>query len=198
MPYQAVPNSGQSLGQTRDQIRNNIAALKTSLAVNHVDLDLANTGKHKYVVMPITTPTLPGAASEGVIYTKAGPNGTDIYYSADNGNKEYQITRVKDSSFTKFGTSSALPSANGNGGWTFLPGGLLLQYGSFNPNTSTTVQFPISFTSTPFSVTLTGSADNNSTFRAGVSTGTLTNTQFIFEGSISSHWNPIYFVAIGA
>lgn len=40
MTYVPCPNSGQSLGQTRDQMRTNTDLLKQSLAVNHVDLGL--------------------------------------------------------------------------------------------------------------------------------------------------------------
>jgi len=81
--------------------------------------------------------------------------------------------------------------------WAWLPGGLLLQWGSFNPNVSTVVVFPAAFTTVPFSVQLTVSASNNSTFRACVSTGSLTVNGFTFEGTIAAAANPVYWMAIG-
>lgn len=138
--------------------------------------------------------------NEAGFYSKVGtsPAQSNLFFRGESNGFEYQLTRAISASTASFSTiTQALGSANGFGGWTFLAGDLLMQYGYFNPNTSTTVQFPIPFTSAPFSVQLTVSADNNSTFRVGVATGSLTNSQFVFEGSVSSHANPIYFIAIG-
>lgn len=194
------PENGQSLGASKVPIRDNFTSIVADLGVNHVAINLADQGKHKFLQMPEQGSAPTTAANEGGFYAKVGtlPAETDLFFRGESNGFEYQLTRVIAASTASFGTNTvALGSANGFGGWTFLPGNLLLQYGRFNPNTSTTVQFPIAFNAAPFSVQLTGSAANNSTFRAGVSTGTLTASQFVFEGSVNANWNPIYFIAIG-
>lgn len=195
-----IPITGDSLGGTRDRIRTNFQQIDTVLAVNHVAFNSLGEGKHKFLQMPeqVSAPTT--ATNEGGFYTKVGTNPaeTNLFYRGESNGFEYQLTKAISASTSSFSTiSQTLSSANGFGGWTFLPGNLILQYGFFNPNTSTTVKFPISFNAIPYSVQLTLSSDNNSTFRVGISTGTLTASQFIFEGSVSSHSNPIYFLAIG-
>lgn len=140
------------------------------------------------------------AVNEGGVYVDVGtsPAEANLFYRGENSGFNYQLTRAISASTASFSTNSvALGSANGFGGWTFLPGNLLMQYGYFNPNTSTTVIFPIAFTSTPFSVQLTPSVSSNTTVRTGVSTGTLTNSQFVFQGSVNAALNPVYFIAIG-
>lgn len=200
MTFTLVPNSGQSLGQTKSPIRTNFSLIQTAQDTNHVALGLAGQGKHKFLQMPEQGSAPATAVNEAGFYAKVGtfPAESNLFFRGENSGFEYQFTRAVSASTASFGNNTvALPSANGFGGWTFLPGNLLMQFGTFNPNTSTTVQFPIAFNAIPFSIQLTGSFDNSSSFRVGVSTTTVTNAQFVFEGSVTSHANPIYFVAIG-
>lgn len=194
-----IPNAPNDPADDQPKIKDNFANINSLFNVNHYLPGSVNNGKHEKVEMPTagTKPPSGLVASEATLYGKSANGASQVFFTPDTTNDEYQLTRAITASFAKFSTNTALASANGNGGWTFLPGGMLLQYGSFNPNTSINVSFPISFTGTPYSVQLTGSADNNSTFRAAVSTGSLSSSGFTFEGSVSSHWNPIYFVAIG-
>src|SRR3990167_2843743 len=206
MTYTLLPNSGQSLGQTRSDIRTNFSLIQTAQDTNHVAIDGSGAGKHKFLQMPEQGSAPATAADEAGFYAKVGttPAQSNLFFRGENsvggppGGFEYQLTRAISASTASFGNiTTALPSSNGFGGWTFLPGNLLMQFGTFNPNTSITVEFPIPFNATPFSIQLTGSFDNSTAFRVGVSTGTVTSSQFVFEGSVTSHANPIYFVAIG-
>lgn len=185
MPYQAMPNAGQNLAQTRDQIRSNIADLKASLAINHVDLDLApETGKHKFLQMPSQGSAPATLANELGLYVKGAGAATRLWLRQQNNGTEVQLSGVDP-------TSAAT-------GRTFLPGGILLIWSSFDPTSSINVTFPFSgFPTACFQVQLTGAADNNSTFRNGISTGTISSTGFTWEGTVSSHWTPIYYLAIG-
>jgi len=201
----SIPVSGDSLGSTRDRIRVNFEQIAIVEAINHVAFDSLGEGKHKFLQMPGVTASgagVPGTvADEAGFYSDVGtsPAEANLFFRGESNGLSYQLTRADQTNNATFATNTvALGSANGFGGWTFIAGNLLIQYGSFNPNTSTTVSFPIAFTSTPFSVQLTLSSDNNSTHRVGISTGTLTNSQFVFEGSVNVHSNPIYFLAIGS
>lgn len=150
---------------------------------------LATNPPNNYPISQATSPPSvpPNAALTGELFTAQvndGINSDESLYYQSGGGRLSQLTR------------NFQPINAGNGA-SFLPGGLIIQWGSFNPNSSTTVVFPQAFTATPYMIQLTGSASNNSTFRAGVATGSVTTTQFQFQGTIDSHWNPIYWLAIG-
>lgn len=200
MPFVSVPNSGQTLGQTRDQIRNNILDLKNSLAVNHVDLDQgAQTGKHKFVEMPQQGSAPTTIAGEAALYTKSGSLGTQLYYIRDSvGATETQLS----SSFT--------PTINATDGFTWLPGpaatgGILLQWGQKNiPNGAAqtgTITFPQPFrvATFPFSITfgytVTGSSTAHNVWVDNPSN--TTNASFDYRIDIAGLTVNIYWMAIG-
>lgn len=128
--------------------------------VDHYTFGVDLGGLHKQVRMPISN-GVPGTipigliANEGTLYTKVEPaakpttNEAALFYSPDNSAKEYQMTRTDTINYDTFGTFTNYPPAvaNQNGGWTFLPGGLIMQYGSMvTTGIDTNVVFPIPFT----------------------------------------------------
>lgn len=200
MAYVDTPLAAEDLDVSQPLIRGNFSQANTSFSLNHYSFsDLtAKNGKHKFVSIPVLAnyaAISPAPVSgEGTLYSKTANGRSQLFYTQDNLANEIKLT------------TSLNPSIVSNGGYTFLPGGLIMIWGSFNPNVSTTVTFPnISFTgyvgngfpTNCFQVQLSGAADNNSSFRNGISTGTITQTGFVWEGSVSSHWNPIYYLAIG-
>lgn len=198
-----VPTIGQSLGASRPLINSNFQYLNTWAAVNHY-FNVANGGKHKFVQMPITTiPTT--AANEGALYTKVANGQSNLFYTCDNGTREYQITRCNDSAtpFSRFGTNTAYGSPPAGftqeGGWTFLPGGLLFQYGFYGKSGDTgssgTVQYPTSFTTATFSVQLVGYRTSGRPFSVDSNNPpTTSNFKFVAD---SSGADGLYWVAIG-
>lgn len=159
IPFVSVPNAGQSLGATRDQIRNNILDIKNSLAVNHVDLDNApNTGKHvmtNFVQISAAAQKPTTSATEVALYNDVATTG-QIYICPPNttqGDKKKLLT-AGDISLATFGTNTTYTGSL-EGGWTFLPGGLLLQYGKVTDNgLQSTTTFPVSYSAIPFSVVI--------------------------------------------
>src|SRR5215216_5147198 len=147
MPYQAMPNAGQNLGQTRDQIRNNVQALKDSLAVNHVDLDSSpDTGKHFYVQLTDATSSIPATTSTELAIFNKQVGGT------------YRLYMRQISSGTQIQMSGIDPYISAPNGYTFLPGGLILAFGSETLGAGSgaySVTFPnaLTFSSNSYSVT---------------------------------------------
>jgi hypothetical protein len=140
-----IPTINMSLGTSRVAIVNNFSNLYNTSAVNHFE---GNTvvapplapGKHKYVQMPTipnavvaSAPTNP--ADQLSLYTKSVSGRSTLYYKKDNSVDEWQLTGVDPS--------------NANPGYTFLPGGLLIQWGVNTITTAAgvarTVSFPIAF-----------------------------------------------------
>lgn len=193
MPFVAVPNSGQSLGQTRDQIRNNLNELKSSLAVNHYDLDLSNVGKHMFMQMPVQGSLPATAMGEGELHTQTVSSLSQLFYSRDNvAGTLVQMTA---------GDTSQASFRQPNPGWTFLPGGIIMQYGISPVVNATTkvITYPIPFTSQVFNIQATPQRQNSSpgsTYGWFVENNTLSLTQFTIQ-DFSGHSYGYYWVAIG-
>lgn len=201
----AVPTGTIELDEDYINLQNNFQQLSTSFQVNHVRLEDNSTsnGAHTFVEMRDQAGLPPALkAGEGTLYTKTAATVTDLWYTPDNSTNEYQLTRTSGANIAKFGTGLAYgtPPATftQKGGWTFLPGGLLLQYGFFSKTgalgNSGTIQFPINFTGVPFSVTtsLVRPASGNQSLTVGIPT----NSQFTFKSS-STESDGVYWQAIG-
>jgi hypothetical protein len=162
----AIPQAGNRLASSQQDLLNNFQQLDTTFGVDHYDFSdgTANNGKHNQVTMPgQSSPPPASVAGDGVIYTNTASSLTDVYYTQDNSTDEYRLTRVGSNAtdVARFATNTNYqvgpPSLTG--GWTFLPGGMLLQYGiAASQNTSLpniTVTFPKAYTNVVYSVTCT-------------------------------------------
>ena len=182
MPFVSVPNAGQSLGATRDQVRSNIDALKASLAINHVDLDLANVGKHKFMQMPSQAAAPATAADELAFYVKT-PAGVRLFLRQVSSGTEIQMSGVN-------------PLA-ANDGYTFLPGGLLMQWG--RKSVVSNVVFPTAFDAEPYSVTFGLNATSSGSSERGVVWVKVLSATGFTWGTATSNLTINYFswIAIG-
>lgn len=193
-----IPLDGQSLGSSKVPVRDNFTAIVADLGVNHVAINLADQGKHKFLQMPEQGSAPTSAANEGALYTKVGTNPaeTNLFFRAESNGFEYRLTRPIAASTTEFATNTAY-AANHTGGWTFLPGGLLLQYGlRSSPGSSGTITFPIAFTNAPYSVTAVNYRDSSRSCAIDSDTPPST-TSFNYEletsGSVGVYWMAIGF-----
>lgn len=207
MSYSDVPLTGQTLGNTRVPINTNFSLIQTAMSVNHYAIASGSQGKHKFLQMPEEAAAPTTAVNEGGFYTKEGisPAETQLFYRGENNGNEWQLTNVSSGNFGTFGTNNAYgtPPAGytQKGGWTFLPGAMLLQYGVFSrggglQSANRTVQFPITFT-TVYNVTI-------SILRAasGADQGeviiSLSDNQFVFSlTSTSATSTALYWQALG-
>jgi hypothetical protein len=160
-----IPTGLVKLSQDYINIKNNFSQLDITYGINHVPYSVAlNNGLHTVVNMVnnVSKPTI--IDDTGALYTRpfSGGGNTDLWYTPDSSGYEYQMTRTSENAtlFNLFGKlTQNYIAADGSGavgtqfygGWTFLPGGLLYQYGSLwvsggLPSSSGTVHFPILFT----------------------------------------------------
>lgn len=152
----SIPQPTDLLSNSQQQILNNFGSLDSTFAINHFKFSdgTANLGKHnfsEYVSRtPLMSPIAPCIAGEVSLYAIASGQ-TQLYATSDAGGQQYQLTRCIDASFGTFKAS--------NPGWTFLPGGMLLQYGQATSSgttfPNTTVTFPVTYTGVVFSVNCT-------------------------------------------
>jgi hypothetical protein len=197
-----LPVSGDTLGGTRDRIRANFQIIENALSINHETFGSSfGQGKHKFLQMPEqgTAPTT--AVNEGGVYTKVGTNPaeTNLYFRAEDsggvGGFEYQLTKVISASTARFANNTINYVPNNNGGWTFLSGGMIFQYGSrTSAGSSGSVIFPLVFPSgnAPFSINLTIVAASGNILISVVSSNSV---GFDFDKTSGTH--TFYWMAIG-
>lgn len=199
MPLNILPNSGQSLDETRDPIRDNFSYINNGFLVDHVELNSGlNSGKHKaiHLVNQTVAPAAPTTdAGECAIYSApslVAPNAPALYIKGQ-------------SSLAAADGIEITYALKATPGWTQLPSGIILQWGSFNlfaaDAAGTIVVFPKTF-GTALNVQLTMNQSVGGQSRvAYVVTGSLITTQFLaaIKNSTSNNRNDgtVYWFAIG-
>lgn len=188
-----IPASGQSLGNSRPQVQGNFDYINTSFAINHVAFNASGVGKHKFLQMPEQGSAPTTAVNEGGLYTKEAQSITNLFWRMENNGTEIQMTNIAPNS--------------ASAGYTFLPGGMLMQWDNVvltGPNTSTLVTLPTSFTTAgvkviPYSVVVTGNCNLAATVLLALSVGSFDapNDQFQIRRQGSAGAVNAYYVAIG-
>lgn len=158
-----IPTAGQTLNQTRDPIRNNFTSLQNVFGVDHATYGSVNEGKHNQITFPAHVGAIGSTAGELYLFnqTAAPTNVPDIWL--------------------KRGAGTAFPmtgSGNAVNGWTYLPSGILLKWGSllvgdntnFNIDANQGPSYAITVGSV-FSVQLTGQSVGTNPFFTIVSFG---------------------------
>lgn len=149
-----IPSDGQSLGNSKPQVRGNFTELNTFLTVNHVALNELGQGKHKIVQMPDQGAHVTGAG-ECAIYGQMTGNGafSNMVFQQESGGADplrnqgarWMMTNIK--------------PENAATGRSFLPGGMLMFWGtafSQTPSGSSTVTRTVNYTQSGEGFTLLG------------------------------------------
>lgn len=160
------------------------------------------------------SPPVPGLiAGEGTIYTKTISSVSQLFYTNDASGNQYQLTRNIPASFSLFSANvnNYNPGTGAVGtaytaGWTYLPGGLLFQYGTYfvgaGISTTGTIKFPVVYTNPPFNIILTlisksgGSVSTEASVTVEDATVAAADFGWKKVNSSSSHVG-IYWTAIG-
>jgi len=146
-----IPFDGQSLSNSKPQIRSNFTVINTAFSVNHLALGAVDQGKHKFLQMPQQGSAPSTALNEGGLYAKDVSGITSLFWRQENNGAEVRLTGV---------TPVALEN-----GYSTLPGGLIIQWGAdtndMTEGENRTYTFPIAFPSTcaTVQVTIFGNGD---------------------------------------
>ena len=207
MSFVPTPNAGQSLGATRDQMRINTNVLRSTIAVDHLDVNEPNPGRHKWLRLVSQTASGAGgapttAANESLIYNRTSSKETVFRPPSTTAGTNVDCAVFPDTfgsatDFDRLAKNVAI--TNGKGGWTFLPGVLLFQYGSkTNAGSSGTITFPKAFTTEVYNIQLTLVKNGATSEVATVDTSApgTTTTTFKYRTSASGTVD-IYWTAIG-
>jgi hypothetical protein len=193
------PQNGSTLGQSKATIRNNLDGTFLTLSVNHFNNNLMYAGQHIYVQMPATQGT-PTNGATGISLCNAQSalgGGNNLFFSPPGVATLIQMTR-----------GANVPTSNSTSGFSWLPGGFLIQWGfnSVNPaGASTLISFPAAFSSpsTVYSITIGNIINTNNNDPGAnsvfVRSSATTNTNFrVVNSSSSGELAAIYWMAIGA
>lgn len=155
-----IPKATDLLANSQVDLLANNVALNSIFSRNHVALNVAtNSGKHPFVEMPNLSaiPSPPGGLTngEGTIYTKAS-GGSQLFYVPGTTGNEYQLTNTNSGNFATFGGAT--------NGWTFLPGGLVMNYGNISESNSSTrnVSYSRNFSSAVYQIVVTPYRESSS------------------------------------
>ncbi len=169
-----IPDGPHNPSVDQPDMKINTNSIDDLITQDHYGFNAAGlnfSGYHKQVHMPILA-AIPAVtfANQGTLYTKTAistgvATESDLFYTPDASTIEYQLTRTITAQSAKFGTNTNYQVGPPNlfGGWTFLPGGLVMQYGSFglfsneaaNFGNGGTITFPFPFNNIPFSIQVT-------------------------------------------
>lgn len=170
----SIPQPTDIPAQSQPQLLANFQGIDTLINVNHVDFDLPDQGKHKWVSMPNQASDPATLATEVAIYGSTSSDTTDI---------ELTFRRPTDGQVIYMTANSGT-----NNGWTMLPSGIMMKWGTTNATGATTINansFGRTFT-TLYSVQLTNQTVTSSsdTYVMG---GIISGTHFnIYVGNRTS------------
>ena len=111
-----VPLASQSLGQTNASIRGNFSVIGAAFIVDHVDYNTSGQGKHNQVTFPVQ-------GAQPTFLT--GEEGLYVHKQLVAGTVDIPFTASKMSNYA---------FASCNSGWSYLPSGLLIKWGSIAAN----------------------------------------------------------------
>lgn len=177
-----IPAANHKPGSDQPVMLANNVAMAGIIAVDHIGFNAANGGMHKQVSMINETSPAIGTAN-AVLYA----NGNQVKFK--NSSVDVQLT------------SSVTPLAAANG-YTFLPGGILLQWGTAtfpgSPVGYVDVTFSRAFSLAPWNVTASLGVSPGTDSSRGIGVINITSS-----GCRIQNWNcwvlngPVYWLAIG-
>lgn len=129
-----IPAAANAPSADQPLMQNNFDALQNAQDKNHMPLsDTVNRGLHKFVEMPVQVGAQTTAVGEGELHTQTVGGTSQLYYSRDN------------SAGTLVQLTTAIVPSVATSGYSFLPGGLIIQWAQVTLTGSGIATFPTAF-----------------------------------------------------
>jgi hypothetical protein len=129
MALNNVPLTGQTLGVTRVPINQNFSVIDQAFSQDHVDFNLPGQGKHDQVTFPSQSSAPTFLATEiGLFNQNASPTGINDIWMARGTAAAFPITGYK------------TVGVGATNGWTYLPSGLKIAWGTGSMSAPTVQQ----------------------------------------------------------
>lgn len=136
-----IPQASDNPSQSQAQILDNFQEISTAFNTNHGNFNAGNQGKHSFLQMPEQSSPPSTSSDEMGLYTKESSltSLAEMFIRRESNGTEIEFT-------------SFLGAANG---WTRLPSGVLLKWGSGNGSGAHTTNFPTGATIPVFAAVYT-------------------------------------------
>lgn len=184
-----VPRASDPINTTYSPIATNFSILNTTFNTDHVppsDATSANWGKHKQVTLQVSASAPSVSGTDSSFYSKTVTN-----YAS--GAKEQLFYRNSEDGEEQITYPRSLASA----GWTVLPGGLLMQWGTATPSSTgpNSVSFSKVYGSGVYNIQCT--FIKASTYNNSLSIGAVTTSGFQYYLNSAPASATVYWMAIG-
>lgn len=141
-----IPAAGNNPSVDQPNMQTNTNSVELIVEVDLYGFNDANGGTHQQVTFPLASPTPAPTGTIGILYSALDSNGASQLWFK-NKSTNIQLTNKSGSSPT------GNASSPGNSGYTFLPGGMIIQWGTVLASTAgAPASFPISFPAQVFSI----------------------------------------------
>jgi len=190
------PNPPNNPSTDVPDMKTNCNSISAILAVDHIGFNAANGGFHNVIHFSNQGADPVADGTHGTLYTKIltnyGNSDTALFFETGGG-RIFQLT-------TNPGGAGPIPQ-NPTSGYSFLPGGFLIQYGfasSSNASPNLAVTFPIAFTTSVLTLQLDVLENSNSRRLWHLNSVTASGFDaYIQDTNGSSVSNQVYWMAIG-
>jgi len=164
-----IPQPTDNLSTSQPQLLANFGAIATAFNLNHTSFNSASpaAGTHMFVEMPNQNASPPTTiANEVELYCNTSTYTTkpELFFIKQNGNADLPLGLRLANGF-EISASNYIQ----NGGWTRLPSGILLKWGTFSTSLNTgVVTFPVDASIPIFNniFTIYATANNSTTVGA--------------------------------
>jgi hypothetical protein len=145
MALTLFPVAGQSLVTTRDPIRNNFSVINTAFSVDHVEYNAGsgNQGMHAKITFPVQSAAPVYAATNNGFFSLVPVAGAlttkqEVYIHKQN------AIAAADIPMTASVLSTTAAPTTASTGWSYLPSGMIMKWGTKNMSLSgaETLAFP--------------------------------------------------------
>jgi hypothetical protein len=182
----AIPGSGDNPSVSQGPMAVNCTSIANLIAIDHFGFNNNQGGYHNIIHQPFQSPSVDPAPLAGIGQTYVKTVGSDqqLFYESGNG----VISQIT-SPFTP------LPATNG---FSYLPGGILIQWGLATTASGSTITFPTAFSTAVYNIQC--SIFQNTTNRHFVYARTSTLANFVttqLDSGGSAETNTFNWVAIG-
>lgn len=184
--YPTIPNAPNDPSDDQPLMQINSGSISDIINVDHITFNTNGGGIHKQV-------TLKNEAAPGL------GDGDSVIYANLQGGQSWPFFQNGLGSFQMLGPFSSLitPTVTATTGYTYLPGGIIIQFGQAALAASGTIIFPLVFPNKAISAVFTPTKGAD-TREISIENNSLTTSQFQYNvnGGISAA-NQIFWVAIG-
>jgi hypothetical protein len=185
--FQDIPLAGDLLSISQGDLKQNFDYIQGSLGKDHQlvfgHTDTGTTFEGRHIQVSLNDRTNANLAMPG--------DGTDSLLWSSSGNLYWKDTTI--ASGVQITNKNVLPSAIANGGFSFLPGGIMICWGTTAfAGTSLAINFP----NGGFTTVFVCNASLNVTREPAVTS--LNNTGFTLITDSSAGGSAVYWMAIGA